>query len=141
MTLPARLRRTQYFFHDRAEAGGLLLNLLHDLFRSLRLYYQPGPGHFRLTPRVIAFCVVQNLTNWVHNSPSTGLSEKANRLSANSGHGNFTWDGIHAARRGLFAAAEVNPLGHSAKSLSRLTRLLHVGDDDVAEVRAGLAYM
>ena len=67
MTLSASLRRTQYFFHDRTEAGGLLVNLLHDLFRFLRLYYRPDPGHFRLTPCVFVFCVVHNLANWIHN--------------------------------------------------------------------------
>lgn len=78
MTLSAFLRRTQYFFHDRTEAGGLLVNLRHYLFRFLRRDFQFTPGHFHLPSRVFVFCVVNNLTNRIHNSPSTKWNENAN---------------------------------------------------------------
>ncbi len=66
-TLPAFLRHAQDFFHDRTEARGLLVNLFHDLFRFFRRDSGLDPGHFPLPSRIFAFCVVHNLTNWIHN--------------------------------------------------------------------------
>jgi len=66
MTLSASMCRTQYLFHDRTEVCSLLVNLFHDLFRFLRHYSRLAPGHFPLPPCVFVFCVVHDLTNWIH---------------------------------------------------------------------------
>jgi hypothetical protein len=78
MALSAFLRRTQDFFHDRTEVSGLLLNLRHHLFRTLRRDSRLIPDHFRLPLRVFVFCVVHNMTNWIHNQTSIAWNENAN---------------------------------------------------------------
>jgi hypothetical protein len=66
--MSASLRRPQDFFHDRAQARGLLMNLFDYLFRFLHSDAGHFPARFRLPSRVVVFLAVHNLTDWFHNA-------------------------------------------------------------------------
>jgi hypothetical protein len=73
--------RAQYLFHERTEVCGLLLKSLHDLFRFLRHCSRLASGRLPLPPCVFVFCVVRNLTNWIHNPTFYRMERKCKSLA------------------------------------------------------------